>query len=135
MNVLDITGMKQTIYNGKYENKLKRPLKTDNMKDGYITDENKSVKWNKEQVELANQEYKNKLKKYKDEAYRLEKLFKTDTIDYIMNFYEYNNSAAELIFNTAYERSAHYGYTQILDEVQDIIDFLEKIKDTNIFRR
>lgn len=129
MNVLDITGIKQTIYNGKYENKLKRPLKTDNMKDGYITDENKSVKWNKEQVELANQEYKNKLKKYKDETYRLEKLFKTDTIDYIMNFYEYNNSAAELIFNTAYERSARYGYTQTLDEVQDIIDFLEKLKN------
>lgn len=129
MNVLDITGMKQTIYSGKYENKLKFPSKTDNMKDDYITDENKSVKWNKEQVELARQEYNNKLKEYRDETCKLERLFETDTIDYIMNFYGYSKGVAEFIFNTAYERSHHYGYTSILDEVQAIIDFLEELKD------
>ena len=42
--------IKTKISEGYYDNKLEYPRKNETMKEGYITDENKSVVWNREQV-------------------------------------------------------------------------------------
>ena len=49
----------EKINNNEYQNKLTYPRKSEIMKDGYITDENKSVKRNKEQVIKNQKEYNN----------------------------------------------------------------------------
>ena len=129
MNVLDITGMKQRIENDYYKNTKPYPSKTNNMKDGYIADENKSVKWNKEQVELANQEYNRQRREYMEEEHRLGALFEQDVIDYIRVFHNHNEEVSKLIFNRAYEKSHSYGYVAVLDEVLDIADFIDLLRD------
>ena len=131
MNISDLTGIRQRIENGYYVNTKEYPKKTENMRAGYITDEDKSIKWNKEQVELANQEYNKKRREYMEKGHRLAALFKQDIIDYLMNFYNLNEKAALVIFNKAYEEGHSDGYICILDYVYDYIEFIADVIDAN----
>lgn len=131
MNVLDIQGMRQRVSNGYYRNNVQYPSKTDNMKDGFITDDERSVKWNREQVELAKQQYKDQQNKYKDEENRLHNLFTKDVIDYIVNFHNYKPDAARFIFEKAYEEGHSFGYSSVLDELEYILDIISGFLDYN----
>ena len=104
MGVLDLQGIRERIQNDYYKNKKLYPMKTESMKDGYITDENQSVKWNREQVELAKEQYKNEMDSYRAEDYRLEKLFRQDILDFITNICHHSNKAAIFIYNQAWDR-------------------------------
>lgn len=131
MNTSDLTGIRQRIENGYYVNTKEYPKKTENMRAGYITDEDKSVRWNKEQVDLANINYKKAQDEYNEEENRVENLFRQDIIDYLMNFYNLNEKAALVIFNKAYESGHSDGYMCILNYVYDYIEFIADVIDAN----
>lgn len=120
--------IRNNILNNVYEvDYNKRPARTPNMKAGYITDENKSVKWNKEQVDLANIQYKKKLEEFHNHKFELYDKFTKDIIDAIKNESKLPESIAYIIYNKAsddYDSSLH-----LLDLVREYVDFALDIID------
>jgi len=96
---------------------------------GHVLDEDKSVKWNREQVELNN-------KKYQEEVARLNTL-KNKRRDEIMGMiyekisYEVGHNLdrkkAEAIWNMAWERGHSYGISDVMGNLNDLIELAQKI--------
>lgn len=126
--------IRNNILNNVYEvDYSKRPVRTSNMKVGYITDENKSVKWNKEQVDLANNQYMAKVKEFNIYKSEIREKFTKDIIDAIKNESKLPESIAYLIYNKAsddYDSQEH-----LLDLIEEYVDFaldvLDKYKNNN----
>ena len=107
------------INNGKYvKNK-----QTNLYEEGHVFDENKSVKWNKEEVIRKNEQLKKEFKNAKVEN------FKNDVIEYILNNYEISNNRniANMVYNMAYEFGHSSGNREILNETIDFASFAEDI--------
>lgn len=99
-----------------------------NLKYGYVFDEEKSVKWNAEQVEKYNSA-RNK------EAFELQQsrnIAINEAVDEIcklivIEFYnKINVEQARVIYDMAYEDGHAFGYTEIRSVLGDLID---KFKD------
>ena len=102
------------------------------LSSNYITDENKSVKWNREQVEINNKNYKNKVKELNTRKNKRRDEILNDIYKYIQEEVGHGislNSAIK-IWNYAYEREHDYGIFDIkccLDYVTDLIsDILDE---------
>jgi len=108
------------INNGAYNVKTKRTEKE--FKENHIFDEDKSVKWNREEVIRRNELIKNAVRPiYKDE-------FKEDLIEYILGYEVISNKTqAERIYAKAWEDGHIYGFYNVLQELEDLMDFVEDI--------
>lgn len=126
--------IRNNILNNVYEvDYNKRPTRTPNMKAGYITDENKSVKWNKEQVDLANNQYMEKVKEFNIYKLEIQEKFTKDIIEAIKNESKLSESIAYLIYNKAsddYDSQEHL--LNLIEEYVDfVLDVLDKYKNNN----
>ena len=114
------------IDNGAYDKMIKYPKL---YKETYIFDEDRSVKWNKKEVEKQNakliQEFNNL--KMKQESFR------KDAIEYILNNYEINNNRdiASILFHIAYESSYSSGDIEVLNEIIDLAELAENVINKN----
>lgn len=98
---------------------------------GYVMDENQSVKWNREQVELNNQNYQKavaelniKKNKARDAVY--EDIFKK--IQHEVGHSISRNSAIK-IWNYAYAEGHSCGWMNIKAYLDEIIDLVSEILD------
>lgn len=107
------------------------PVDIKKLPTGHIIDEDKSVKWNREQVELNN-------KKYQEEVARLNTLKnkRRDEIRamiYAKIAYEVGHNLSEekakLIWNLAWERGHSYGISDVIGNLNDLIELVQKILD------
>lgn len=91
--------------------------------EGHVFDENKSVKWNKEEVIRKNEQFKKEFKNAKVEN------FKNDVIEYILNNYEISNNRniANMVYDMAREFGHSNGDREILNEIIDFATFAEDI--------
>ena len=107
------------IQNGIYD----RPKKLNLYGDDHVIDENKSVKWNREEVVRRNE----KIKAEKNVA--LTDQFKEDVIEYILKNYEINNNKeiAISVYKMAWETGHSYGLHDVLQEVIEFAEFAETI--------
>lgn len=123
--------IKYKLAEGYYDNKLPCPTKDKTMKDGYITDENKSVKWNIEQVQNNLNNYKNKLKAYREENVKLTKEFEKDVINNMMKTYNFTSQASKFLLGEAYEENSSYGILNILTKLEDLIETVNEFNNLN----
>lgn len=98
---------------------------------GWITDENQSVKWNREQVELNNRNYQKAVadlntKKNKARDDVLNDIYKR--IQYQVGYNLSLNSAIK-IWNYAYENGHGYGMREIKCYLDEIVDLVSDILD------
>ena len=96
---------------------------------GYITDENQSVKWNREQVEISNARYNdevarlNSLKNAKrDELY--EDIYATIQ-DYVGH--GFTREQAITVWNYAYSKGHAYGMSDIVSELDDLVYMVRQL--------
>ena len=97
------------------------------VKTGHIFDENKTVKWNREEVERVNNEYQEevaRLNRVKNEAYQ--DAIK-DIIHYIMQETDLSESKADVFWNYVYSKY-HSGY-ELFDRLDEIIEFYNSVKE------
>ena len=95
---------------------------------GDVIDEEKSVRWNREEVERLQNAYENEVRKLntiknkkRDELY--DELYKTIK-------HEVGNITiedAKAIFNYAYEQEHSYGYNEVFIHLEEIIDLVSNI--------
>jgi hypothetical protein len=89
---------------GHYRSNLIRPTRI-SYPDAHIFDADQSVKWNKEQVKIKNEELKQQKTSLRDDEYRLTVQLKTDMATAISSEYkEINEEQAALLYEFVYQR-------------------------------
>ena len=112
------------------------PNKFPRYKEGAVIDEDKSVKWNKEEIVKRNKAYQDevaRLNKIRNNAiFEIDKLIKCLIIDDLKFFIpdksnDWYENAAKHIFQNAYDRGHSYGMYDVICYINDNIDFVTKI--------
>lgn len=130
---IGITGVREKIKNGAYEHKLKYPKKDEQiMKDSYITDENKSVKWNREQVEINKQKYKQELDAFVQEGNDLRDLFFNDLLGVLMIGFEFTEKASNYLLNKAWDEGHSEGLESVVNVLVDLVELIQDFNKYNI---
>lgn len=113
-----------------YENKLEFPKRPGGYKkEGYVYDENQSVKWNREHRLELEKDYSDKLTEYQKESSNLELQFKHDLIRSSEKVYGINYKQGEIIYNQAWDQGHSYGYSQVVDDMITLLDFYKDVAD------
>lgn len=114
--------------NEHYSNKLEYPSAR-YFKENQIFDEEKSVKWNREERERRIEAANKKREEYNKEQVRLNKMLKEDIIAAILNEYDFNEKQAEKIYDYAYEeKHSHMNdMFYFIVELADLFKELQKI--------
>lgn len=108
------------------------PIIPDDMKllpEDYVFDENRSVSWNRLQVDKHNFEYKTRCEKLK--SIRSAKIdeWKNAVMSYIQSnsTYPITNSQAQIIYAKAYEDGHAYGLHDVMINVDELIEFIDEL--------
>ena len=96
--------------------------------EGTIIDEEKSVRWTREEVERINvekQEHFMKMKQLKNERYEK---FKADIFAAAKDEYNINKAQAQKIFSYVWERGEHdYMCTELVRDIERFCDFFAEL--------
>lgn len=130
--IKDLDDIRENIRNNKYNVTISLPRKDKTMKEGYITDENKSVIWNKEQVEQNLQNYENQRYKYLKESYEKYNTLFDDVIIVVEREYHYSKDAIRILLDKAYEEEHSCGQLAVIDKLEELLgviyDFIKANK-------
>ena len=99
------------------------------LKSDYITDENKSVKWNREQVELNNAKYNQIVKELNTKKNKERDRIYKDIILKIRQEVGFNldEKSASMIWEYAYSHGHFDGFSSILSWLNEIIDLVHNL--------
>ena len=99
----------------------------------HIFDEEKSVRWNREQEELHAEEYKKQLDAYRESANAGSRQFKEDVLLMLEENYGLNKKQLDIVYAAAYDDGHSAGFREVLyyanqyaDCARDIIWAQEK---------
>ena len=117
----------------KYEEAVNLPCLPDkhNLKmlsNNYVFDENRSVKWNKAQVELNNKVYyKTKMELVDKKSKALEEVNNLilEKIQYEVG-HDISRKQAKVIWDYAYSEGHSAGFSEIYSYIIDLIDFIDE---------
>lgn len=102
---------------------------------GYITDEEKSVKWNREQLEKNHLAYDNEIKRLNTEKNMRRDALLQEIYDLIQKEVglKLHRTGARKIWEMAYNQSHAYGFAAVYWKVQDLMDLVKIIlsKESN----
>lgn len=106
-----------------------RPAGLSKVPGNHIFDEDRSVKWNREQVERNNRQYHDEVARLNTEKNKardnvLELIY--DKIQYEVGHRIYRKKA-KAIWSYAYEKGHAFGFTSIQSELLDIIDLADTL--------
>lgn len=118
--------IRENISQKKYEVTRRYPSQTPYPAD-YVFDEDKSVKWNREQVIIENEKIAAAKKDYQDAENAAYKAFRTDVIGFLQDTYDLNETQAVYIFGKAYEDGHSEGYYAVLYNANDYGEFARAI--------
>lgn len=103
------------------------PVGLKRVPSNYIFDEDKSVKWNKEQVAINNENYQKEVVRLNTEKNKrrdsiLEDIYKA--IQYEVG-HNITRTQAQAVWNYAYEQSHSFGFNAVLNCLYEIIELAE----------
>ena len=114
--------IKENLYHVEY-------FKLKYLKEDTVIDEDKSVNWNREQVEQLNLEMKIKAKQNKQKRKDMELKQQKDIVRAYANQANLSEQKIKLILDYAYEESHSYGIQAVLETLDSLIDLIKKIED------
>lgn len=94
-------------------------------------DENKSVKWNREEIARRNQHVEDELKRFKQQINEFEKNINQDILFYIQENYGLNEKTASLVFQQAYEDGHPSGPYEVISYAQTYAQFATDVIQAN----
>lgn len=108
----------------EYINFSCRP-KSPKYKIGHVINEDKSVKWNREEVERLNKKHKDEVK----ELNRQKNLLYTNLVnsieEYIISETNVDKAKAEKIYNYLYMEYHSYGLRELLSHLDDLLELFK----------
>ena len=127
----EIYKVREKVDMGVYENDWNYPVKE--FSDDHIFDEDKSVKWNRDELIKQTQEHEDYCVSYKDRSRELENMFAYDLESAIALTLpdkfelETRKKAAEFIYKHAYIEGHAYGEGEIISQTYVAIDLVSQV--------
>lgn len=115
----------EQISTGVYDVKYSEPKLL--LKDTDIIDEDKIVKWNREQIALENEKIRLHNEAIKEAKKKGPRKFEDDLKEVIMNEHGLNDNQASKVYRKAYEDGHSAGEMEILWEAQELGEIAEAI--------
>lgn len=105
--------------------------KTRPLKDGTVIDEDKSVKWNREKVEASKLAYNEELMKLRRAKHKAIRAAEAEIMEYIKDSLDkdYPEEKLRIIYNRAYDTGHSSGAYSIMDEIDDLTDFINEMNE------
>lgn len=94
-----------------------------------VIDEEKSVRWNREEVVRRNNSRKGTLAAYTAKINQCDKDINEKIVAYIRSEFDFGETIARIIFNQAYESGHHAGAEEVANYAHDYGLFAEQILD------
>ena len=102
------------------------------LSNGFVTDREKSVAWNEEQVLKSKADEKAWLDKRNQELVKAHELFRSDLIQAIMDDLGCNLRQAIVVYSNAYESGRSDGLYQVLCDAENACAFIGEYIDCGI---
>lgn len=115
-----------SLYDQQREYKEKHPV----YRELHVFDENKSVKWNREEAQRQNELRQKELYRYQKKISAQYSNLHDAFMEYIKDEYGLSEEAAKLVYNAAYEDGHHAGYYEVLTYIATYADFANNIIKT-----
>lgn len=101
---------------------------------GFITDENQSVKWNREQVELNNKNYLEEVKRLNTKKNKAcvaahEELYKVMQKELPVPL---TKDALNAIWSYAYEKGHSYGVNEVLIHLEEVVEMVGTVLEGQV---
>ena len=98
-------------------------------KEGYIFDEDKSVRWNKNEVILRNKEYEDEANRLQKEHRLLVKEADDAAIQYLLEYSSTvkNIDAMSCLLGFAFGQMHSEGYESVLNFAEELIDLVDRM--------
>jgi hypothetical protein len=130
MSILSIWEITENYKDKEYQNKTKYP---ESANFRFIEDEEKSIRWNREQKELMKEKYEEAVEAYEDENNRLIRKLADDMAEAIEGEFKLiNKEQAIIIYNKAYEEK-HSSMQNVFiyaEELAELYESLRKLETT-----
>lgn len=122
---MSIEDVKRSYDNNEYKTKLSYP-KRSKFKETQVFDEDRSVKWNREESIRKNKEIDEAYESYRNDEADLWDKFKTDIVQGIMDDYDLSKEKANLIYGYAY-REWHSCVNDMFCNLDELCELIEKV--------
>lgn len=97
------------------------------LKPDTVIDENKSVKWNREEVQRQNDLYEQEVKDLNTKKNKFRDSLYDEVIEKIADETDLPKDKVESIWFYAYGKSHHYGIHSVVDTVRELIDLFNDV--------
>lgn len=99
----------EQLYKERKEYMASHPL----LEEGAVLDEEKSVRWNREEVIRKNNSIKGKLAAYSAKINQCDREVNQKIQEYLCSEFGFTEAVARIIFNEAYEDGHHAGFEEV----------------------
>lgn len=99
------------------------------LNENTVIDEDKSVKWNREEVVRLNKEMKIKVDNNRQQRIDMENKQRDDIIRAYANYSGYNEDKVGTIYNYAYSESHSSGMYEVIQTLDSLIDLFQDIDE------
>lgn len=124
MKINSIQELNEAIRNNAYQVEYVKPKY---LKENAVIDEDKSVKWNREEVKRLNAEMKAKVEQNRKDRRDMESKQIDDIIRVYANDSGYTEEQIGKIFNYAYSESHSSGIFEVLQTLDDLVDLMKDV--------
>lgn len=104
-------------------------LKTKLLKENAIIDEDKSVKWNREEVVRRNKGIKKEIQDNKNARNAANEQFNQDIISVYAKEYDMKQSQVSLIYSYVLQQSCSHDVQEILDTLEDLLSLIDQVNE------
>jgi len=101
------------------------------LKEGHVFDEEKSVRWNREEFERLKKESQKQKSKINEMEMLYNSVAMMTIVEHIKLNYDVNNRQAGIIYSQAYEDSHSWGEIEILYKAEEYAEFYERMVEAS----
>lgn len=124
MEINTIEDLHNAINEGYYNVEYMKPQY---IPEDTILDEEKSVKWNREQVEKRNLDQQEKYESKKTQNSNMHDTQVGDIVRVYSEYSGFSKDRIEKIFHHAYKKQHSYGIYDVIQELEEILDLLDEL--------
>lgn len=103
------------------------PIQGKRFPDGHIFDENKTVKWNREEVKKKNAEVESQKKEREKVEQAIIQAARDEIIHYLMDDFGFTEDVAAIIFNKSNEKGHSSGFCEVLSYANSFGEFAQEL--------
>lgn len=121
MKITNVQELKEALRNGYYDTVYVRPKF---LREGTIIDEEKSVRWNREEVERRNKEMREKVEENRRQRREKERQQHDDIVRVYANDSGLSEEQIGKIYSYAYSKYHSSGMSEVINEMDELIDLV-----------